>query len=58
MAIDVCADCVYNVDGYCHALPPRDQESQLDKERPHDAEYYKYPQIIPDAPGCTYFKKV
>jgi len=55
--MDYCQDCRHNINGYCHALPPRPQEAQLDTERLHDDEYFKYPQVIPTAVACTHYKK-
>ena len=51
-----CNECRYNIDGYCHALPPEEQKAQLHTEWEHDEEYMKYPQIIPEAIGCIHFK--
>ena len=57
MAQKLCQDCQFNIDGYCHSLPPREQKAQLETEKEHDAVYYKYPQVIPTAAGCVYFAK-
>jgi hypothetical protein len=47
--IKTCADCRFNIEGKCHALPPR--WTTLPEEDD------KYPQVIPTAEACKYYDK-
>lgn len=55
MASKHCANCKWEVDGYCHSLPPGSLIRVIRDEDHKDLR--NFPQVDPDLDGpCIYFK--